>query len=354
MKPIKNHIYCIGCRKSKMLFETQAKADNFIKYNSEGIKEENGKAPVRSYYCEFCGGYHVTSNPSALEGERLNTRDQQKMKQVERYGYLVEEVKKLQAYLLKKNEEIRILLCCGESDRAQDIIDVCSFELDDFFERNNCTKNTGILTSNKLMRCRQRLEILESMVPMVQKIESGNYDSEEMLALDKKAILNNAIQLKKIRDAIEESTVQASKGQKEEALTELERSKDFLADVRGVGHKDIENKYRKLLTDMETKIQSGGLQSSSDSNMNIDRPVTKETVKHSKIDQETYRKTILELIERLDQIKASYENGNYEDCISKIEVGYMKLEGLGVEDENVELLKRQFEKWESISRQGIV
>lgn len=354
MKPIKNHIYCIGCRKSKMLFETQAKADNFIKYNSEGIKEENGKAPVRSYYCEFCGGYHVTSNPSALEGERLNTRDQQKMKQVERYGYLVEEVKKLQSYLLKKNEEIRILLCCGESDRAQDIIDVCSFELDDFFERNNCTKNTGILTSNKLMRCRQRLEILESMVPMVQKIESGNYDSEEMLALDKKAILNNAIQLKKIRDAIEECTAMANKGQKEEALTELERSKDFLADVRGTGHKNLVEMYTKLLNAQEKKIESDKLESPSDSNMNIERPFTKETVKHGNIDQKTYRKTILELIERLDQIKASYENGNYEDCISKVEVGYMKLKELGVEDENVELLKRQFEKWESISRQGIV
>ena len=343
MKPIKNHIYCIGCRKSKMLFETQAKADNFIKYNSEGIKEENGKAPVRSYYCEFCGGYHVTSNPSAIEGDRLDTRDQQKMKQVEQYGYLVEEVKKLQAYLLKKLEEIRILLCCGESDKAQDIIDVCSFELNDFFERNNCTNNTGILTSNKLMRCRQRLELLESMVPLVQKIENGNYNPEEMLALDKKAILNNAIQLKKVRDAIEESSVLSINGLKVDALAELERSKEFLADVKGVGHKNIENKYRKLLTDMETKIQSGELQSSSDSNENIEQSSPKEAIKHKSVDQETYRITILELIERLEQIKA-----NYEDCITKVDGGFKILEELGVEDENVELLRGQFKKWKSV------
>ena len=32
-----------------MLFESQAKADNFILYNKEEIEEENGKAPVRSY-----------------------------------------------------------------------------------------------------------------------------------------------------------------------------------------------------------------------------------------------------------------------------------------------------------------
>ena len=75
MKPIRNKIFCYGCRKHKMLFETQTKADNFIRYNSEGILEENGKAPARSYYCEICGGYHVTSNPSAEVGERLNQRD---------------------------------------------------------------------------------------------------------------------------------------------------------------------------------------------------------------------------------------------------------------------------------------
>jgi hypothetical protein len=43
-----------------MLFREQSEADNFIKYNHGGILEENGKAPVRSYYCELCCGYHVT------------------------------------------------------------------------------------------------------------------------------------------------------------------------------------------------------------------------------------------------------------------------------------------------------
>ena len=45
-----------------MLFESQAKADNFIVYNREEIEEENGKAPVRSYYCRLCGGWHVATD----------------------------------------------------------------------------------------------------------------------------------------------------------------------------------------------------------------------------------------------------------------------------------------------------
>ena len=68
MKPTKNKIFCVACKRPKMLFESQAKADNFILYNKEEIEEENGKAPVRSYYCRLCGGWHVTSNltPSSV------------------------------------------------------------------------------------------------------------------------------------------------------------------------------------------------------------------------------------------------------------------------------------------------
>lgn len=82
---MRNKIFCYGCRKHKMLFETQAKADNFIRYNSENILEEKGKAPVRSYYCEMCGGYHVTSNPSEEVGERLNQRDHLRIESLTNY-----------------------------------------------------------------------------------------------------------------------------------------------------------------------------------------------------------------------------------------------------------------------------
>ena len=40
MRPTKNRVYCYGCQRSKMLFESKAKADNFIAYNSEGMLED--------------------------------------------------------------------------------------------------------------------------------------------------------------------------------------------------------------------------------------------------------------------------------------------------------------------------
>lgn len=61
MKPSKNKVYCYGCGRTKMLFESEQKALNFIKYNNKDILEDSGKAPSRVYYCDLCGGYHLTS-----------------------------------------------------------------------------------------------------------------------------------------------------------------------------------------------------------------------------------------------------------------------------------------------------
>lgn len=63
MKPTRNKFYCFDCGRPKMLFKSQKKADNFIRFNKESFEEEGKKVPVRSYYCEACGGWHVTSNP---------------------------------------------------------------------------------------------------------------------------------------------------------------------------------------------------------------------------------------------------------------------------------------------------
>lgn len=60
MRP-KNRIYCRECGRSKIVFETEKKALNFIKFNADEILEETGRAPTRAYYCQCCGGYHVTS-----------------------------------------------------------------------------------------------------------------------------------------------------------------------------------------------------------------------------------------------------------------------------------------------------
>jgi hypothetical protein len=61
MKPKNNKVFCLDCERPKMLFETQKKAENFIKFNSTEIESENGYGPKRAYLCSFCGGWHITS-----------------------------------------------------------------------------------------------------------------------------------------------------------------------------------------------------------------------------------------------------------------------------------------------------
>lgn len=61
MKPTKNKVHCKDSDRVKMLFETEKKAENFIRFNKDDIETESGYGPQRSYYCTFCGGWHVTS-----------------------------------------------------------------------------------------------------------------------------------------------------------------------------------------------------------------------------------------------------------------------------------------------------
>jgi hypothetical protein len=67
MKPIRNRFICEDCGRVKMLFETKKKADTFMEFNGVEIAEETGYKPERSYYCAYCGGWHVTSNKEQLD-----------------------------------------------------------------------------------------------------------------------------------------------------------------------------------------------------------------------------------------------------------------------------------------------
>lgn len=75
MKPSKSSVFCPSCRHNKLLFESKQKADRFILFNGDEILEETGRAPVRSYYCRLCCGWHVTSNQDEEVGRNLDRRD---------------------------------------------------------------------------------------------------------------------------------------------------------------------------------------------------------------------------------------------------------------------------------------
>ena len=59
MKP-KNRVMCPDCGYKKILFETEAKALTFIKFNGDEI-DSHGNV-LRPYFCPACGGYHISSH----------------------------------------------------------------------------------------------------------------------------------------------------------------------------------------------------------------------------------------------------------------------------------------------------
>lgn len=74
MKPTKNRVFCYDCNRPKMLFKTEKQAMNFIKFNADEIREETGYAPTRAYFCEACGGWHVTSMEEFDNSIRTHTQ----------------------------------------------------------------------------------------------------------------------------------------------------------------------------------------------------------------------------------------------------------------------------------------
>lgn len=76
MRPTRNQHKCPGCGYHKMVFNTFKEALRFMRFNSQEVKEENGKCPVRAYYCHDCKAYHLTS--------KLHTRSRKDL--VRRFG----------------------------------------------------------------------------------------------------------------------------------------------------------------------------------------------------------------------------------------------------------------------------
>jgi len=138
-----------------MLFETEGSAEKFLKYNSNEIDEENGKAPVRSYYCPYCLGWHVTSNPNV---EYFQTH---KLENEERIDAIVEEN-------MKKAEEKKMKFF----NMAKEAFDNGQYDcaVDAYLQAFYRFKNTESLTAEKMLDSAFDTEII-----LLQNICNGSW-----------------------------------------------------------------------------------------------------------------------------------------------------------------------------------
>ena len=74
-KKPKNRVFCADALRQKMVFETKEKAERFMQYNNDKLEELNGKAPIRTYFCHCCGGWHLTSKENRYEHHNQGMTD---------------------------------------------------------------------------------------------------------------------------------------------------------------------------------------------------------------------------------------------------------------------------------------
>lgn len=133
MKPTKNRVFCIECGKSKMLFETEKKALLFMKFNNDEIAEENEAVPSRAYFCEACGGWHLThltnTHPTktptqkaielmhkqqdffqAKEDSRMQLLEEQKKEREETHSYALTQLSKVDNLIKNGKTDEALLL----------------------------------------------------------------------------------------------------------------------------------------------------------------------------------------------------------------------------------------------------
>lgn len=119
MKPSKNCVFCPSCHHNKLLFESKQKADRFIQFNGDEILEETGRAPVRSYYCRLCCGWHVTSNLDEEVGRNLDRRDNKTIR-------IIDE-KRDQSQLAASIKESRVPEIAAQLDDVERLLLGCHF-----------------------------------------------------------------------------------------------------------------------------------------------------------------------------------------------------------------------------------
>lgn len=320
MKPNKNRIYCLGCRKHKMLFEEKKNADNFIRFNQEIILEESGKAPVRSYYCVFCSGWHVTSNPSLEHGEEQDKRD---MDLIENTISVKHDISSFNMAINQKIIEIKraIYLSIDSFDFYKEY-EYCRLLLPEFLRINPCASKSKLLQQiymvSDVLSTFTEIKLMD-ISELKRFLVTLNSDSEKVTLIKRYAIS------KLIDLSLDECSDLYKRGETHQALKIKEELFIMLNDINGVGMKKFNQKYKSKINDTFNRL------SYLTHNMSCS-------------EEENYKKELLFLINNLVIINDKFDNLEFSKCRDMVYSGISKLSTLP-KDKNVELVLSHYQKW---------
>ena len=335
-----------------MLFESKAKADNFIAYNSEGIMEENGKAPVRSYYCELCGGYHVTSNPSMVAGESLNQRDQKMVEQISNYKKGTEDYKQMHQVVSNQIDKAKRQMYLGNFEYIEELYE--EFQIDQDF-----LLKLPLKTRAKYVQLHQKVEILKEVADQMNELlQLPREDIEKKLAIENPSkrekelatIVRGYFLMQDCNDGIVNIHQLMEEEKWAEARNVLQSLRAQMPELKGSAIvKEYLTRYQQELVKLEKDIADR----KKEAKKKEPAPkVAKDEGDKKPPRGEYYKTSILSVIERIEKVKQAFEQSDLDTCENELEIAEFLMDDFSFEDDNTKLLRSQIEMWKEKIAEG--
>lgn len=341
MKPTKNIFFCVACKRPKILFETQAKADNFIRYNKDEIEDENGKAPVRSYFCNICGGWHVTSNPSKESGEYFENRDEHLVKIADDFVKSKGDISPFIGDANRKIKDAELLIVQGRLSEAERLLNDCREVLAPFRYSNK---------SKRLKWCKIEILIkgILQKINFIRKMNDASKAEQEAYIMkeDKSEIEKECCQAfinYRILGKVKELLVEVDKDiqtERVEANDKLHKCRMALKNFSCPFKKELLLGIKKEIEDREAVAKSFSISEEPEKEKDYKKIYRK---RKSNSDD---KKTIIYVIEKFEKLKTEYESGNVDECENILEIIAMILDELPV-NPDTDILRKQYKIWKN-------
>lgn len=263
MKPTNNRVYCIGCKHPKMLFETQTKADNFIKFNRDEIASSSEKVPTRSYYCSFCCGWHVTSVEDEGKAEANDKRDENTWHQImslrRKKLPLTEEGQKLSEMLVATQSLIQKCqrqLLLTNLGQALELMKDLVLEFSIIEDRARRQK----IDSARIDKQRVKIKALQTIFDIVDEYDIDSETRQEYLGRDLEStneLVRNYFQNKEFVENIKHKFSDLENGQTNISLEEYNQRCGVIASAlntyKGKGLSAVKQMFQEKLNGLRGK-----------------------------------------------------------------------------------------------------
>jgi hypothetical protein len=237
-----------------MLFETQSKADRFIELNGDSIREKKGKAPVKSYFCNFCGGYHVTSSKSKTKENYFKWHNREIIGRIKEYDLSPSVVKSKIIKIIKTLNGLSKLMYMGKIDEVEIVVDSCIKDLDNVckYSLQGYGKREEALAKTKYYK--DAITYIRKAIntPKEEQMDIIDLIVDNGTRSFVKTVVINIITFREIEEQMAENELYVKACDRDKLRWGIKRCKSLKNKLKGVEHKDklINSAIERLLAEI--------------------------------------------------------------------------------------------------------